>query len=104
LSSGLSEQTVVHESFVPRSRPVQTDVLCRLGAQSELLMNADLNCVERSLPKHVQRVLSLKKSGMGKAAIILEVWSARKEATERYKRAELEYTEIVESLTVLESV
>jgi hypothetical protein len=53
------------------------------------------------LPERVERVLGLRKTGMGKKAIILEVWQVRPGGSDRYKQAELEYTQIVENLTAL---
>jgi nucleotidyltransferase/DNA polymerase involved in DNA repair len=53
------------------------------------------------LLERVERVLGLRKTGMGKKAIILEVWQVRSGGSDRYRQAELEYMGIVENLATL---
>jgi hypothetical protein len=96
-----SQNLTKNAPFRSGSLPVQSEPLNRSTVAPERPMNAVPNYAEPQLPEIAQRVLDLKKSGSGKAAIILEVWQVKKGGSEAYKQASSEYEQIVENLVSL---
>jgi hypothetical protein len=84
--------------FVRSSDIVQTE---QFELNNEPTMNLVQNYDEPRLPELAQRVLDLRKAGMGKGAIIMEIWQAKKGGSQAYKQADDEYTQIVENLVTL---
>jgi hypothetical protein len=99
-----SPKLVLKDTFDPRSVWGQNDEPNRSTVSFEQPMNTVPNTPEPitlELPEKAKRVLDLRKSGMGKAAIILEIWQAKKGGSAAYKQATEEYTQIVENLVTL---
>lgn len=84
----------VQDPFNGRSRPIQDDVDTMKDIDTENLVNELVEPSEREI-KNVQRVLELRKIGIGKAAIIKEVWGLTKGGGGKYKSAEVKYERIV---------
>lgn len=74
----------VHSRFKPNELPAP-----------EHPTNQLVNSSERNRDEIQERVLALHSRGIGKAAIIQEVWGVKKGGSEKYKQAEREYSKIV---------
>lgn len=89
-----TRSTVVREAF--------NDELLLPGANDfRTVANGPEHYVER-LEADEERVLQLRRSGvLSKAKIIAELWQATKGSSEKYKKAEKRYEDIIEKLTTL---
>lgn len=84
----------VQDVFSACSQPVQNKNEIDTGT----LMNEPVEPSEHNIDR-VQKVLNLRKIGIGKISIIEEVWGIKRGGTEKYKWAEYEYDKIVNSDT-----
>lgn len=84
----------VQSVFSDCSQPVLGDAVkggCSgTGTRTDELVELPEHVVE-----HVRKVLELRKIGIGKIAIIEEVWNVKRGGSEKYKDAECEYERIV---------
>jgi len=91
--------------YLPEQKAFKTGSLPVQRHTSELINERPVNTVphtpEPQLPEEAKRVLDLKNGGMGKGAIIWEMWQVRKGGSERYKQADAQYTQIIETLEQL---
>jgi hypothetical protein len=86
-----------NEAFTDRSEVVQSQEAERSRTDTERSVNGVQHSLERLTDK-MEKVLELRNLKLGKAAIIEEVWHAKKGGNQAYKVAESEYEAIVKKL------